>query len=240
MQHSTLPEGTVFIIVGTFLGFLGFSILAWRGLVVWSVHRSVKRAALEQNMADSKAMLRPRGNGLYTAGPGSTLSLDHLTANRQRASSYGRKGHASTGSLFFSPTARAVSMVDPSTNRASTYLPGGYYPASNSTPGGGAAGAGQGTVHLGTPSSRVRSRGPTPPISPSLSPSRGNIDLAYPSAQGRHSHHVTAAPSQASTSSLNLSVPPQGARTPSAYLDDLFESHRSQPTNRNGDPLDRY
>ncbi|KAI9882193.1 MAG: Golgi transport complex subunit 3 [Watsoniomyces obsoletus] len=225
MKQSTLPEGTVFIVVGAFLGFLGFSVLAWRGLVAWSVHRSVARAAREQNMADSKVMLRPRGNGLYAAGAGSTLSLDRLSHN-PRSSSYGRKsyvGHASSGSLFFSPTAaRGVSMIDPTTSRPQSYLPGGYYPAANSTAAGGA-----GTVHLGPPpgsshNQSRRSRGPSPPASPSLSPSRG-VDPNY----ARASH--VGVPSQASTSSLNLSMPPQG-RAPSAYLEDLFESHQSQPT----------
>lgn len=235
MQQSSLPEGTVFIVVGATLGFLGFSVLAWRGLVAWSVHRSVKRAAMEQTMADSKVMLRPRGHGFYAAGAGSTHSLDHLSSN-PRLSTSGRKSHLSnSGNLFYSPTARTMSGLEPlagnsnnnNSNRGSAYLPGGYYPMSNAAPAGGAA-----TVHLGTPSShsRVRSRGTSPPPSPSLSPGRGVVDPTY----ARHSTSASAAgapiiPSHASTSSLNLSVPPAG-RAPSAYLEDLFESHQLQPT----------
>ncbi len=227
MQQSTLPEGTVFIVVGAILGFLGVSVLAWRGLVAWSVHRSVKRAAREQTMADSKVMLRPRGNGFYAAGAGSTHSLDHLSSNPRLSTSAARKSsHLSSSNLFYSPTARSMSGPEPLGNRGSAYLPGGYYPMSNAAPAGGAA-----TVHLGTPTtshSRVRSRGTSPPASPSLSPARG-IDPTY----ARHSSsmappHVPI-PSHASTSSLNLSVPPAG-RAPSAYLEDLFESHQSQPT----------
>jgi hypothetical protein len=218
MQQSTLPDGFVFIIVGALLGFLGFSVLAWRGLVAWSIHRSVKRAAMEQTIADSKVMLRPRGNGFYTAGAGSTLSLDQLTSSARPTATFNRKSHMSNASLFYSPTARAASMVDPLANRGSSYVPGPYYPSSA----GGAAGAGASSHHLNTPQShrhsRTRSRGTSPP-SPSLSPSRG-VDPTYARASN------APVPSQASTSSLNLSSAPQG-RAPSAYLEDLFEGHRS-------------
>lgn len=225
MQHSTLPEGTIFIIVGATLGFFGFSILAWRGMVAWSVHRSVKRAAMEQTKADSKHTLRPRGNGFYAAGAGSTHSLDYLAGNPRvstsRRKSHLSTSHLSTSNLFYSPTARTMSGTDNTMNRGSAYLPGGYYPVANAAAAGGAA-----SVHLGTPTSHGHSRGRscgTSPPSPSLSPGQG-IESGYTrvSTSG-------VLPSQASTSSLNLSVPPLG-RAPSAYLEDLFDSHLPQPT----------
>ncbi|KAI9832843.1 MAG: hypothetical protein M1826_001009 [Phylliscum demangeonii] len=210
LQHSKLPEGTVFIIVGACLGFLGCCIVAWRILIAWSVHRSVERAALRKNMADATVKLQPRGSGFYAAGPGSSLSLDHLSSN-VRASSYGPKSHLANGGLFYSPTARGSTALDPSANRASSYLPAGYYAAGASAPGGGAS-----SLHLGTlpahHTARGRTAGTSPPASPNLSP-------------GPQASHVIF-PSHPSTSSLNLSVPPQG-RAPSAYLEDLFASHQT-------------
>ena len=227
MQKSSLPDGTVFICVGAALGFIGLLVLAWRGLVAWSLHRSVKRAANAQSskysrVGDPKARAKNgKSTGPYfSPGPGSTLSLDHLGA--------GGKGGVKTpssarGSLFFSPTA-STSMQTPG-NRGSSYLPAGYYAAGNSAPSGGS-----GMTHIGsggiglsnlTPQnhrySRARSVGPSPPGSPSLPPSRGaDSTLGKLNTAGLTMH--------ASNSSLNLSAPPQG-RAPSAYLEDLFEKH---------------
>ncbi|KAI9795889.1 MAG: hypothetical protein M1833_006616 [Piccolia ochrophora] len=210
MQQSTLPEGTVFIAVGGFLGFMGFAVLAWRGLIAWSIHRSVKRAAMQQNMADSKAMLRPPT--FYSNGPGSTLSLDRLNG---RTGGHSSKGHTPNSSLFFSPTARAGSVTATPGNRGSSYLPAGYYASGNSAPGGG-----NGMTHIGGgPQAHGYTRAhaaPSPPDSPSLPPSRG----------GETAYSRTVVPSHASTSSLNLAAAPQG-RAPSAYLEDLFEGHET-------------
>ncbi|KAF8477487.1 hypothetical protein BDZ91DRAFT_615270, partial [Kalaharituber pfeilii] len=122
MQKSSLPEGTFFIAVGAALGFLLFSIVAWRAIVAWSLHRSVKRAAAQANVVDSKAMLRPPQNGgptgFYAAGVGSSVSLGDLGASRSGAA----KQPANT-SLFFSPTAGVGGNAD----RRSAYLPAGYY-----------------------------------------------------------------------------------------------------------------
>ncbi|KAI9785249.1 MAG: hypothetical protein M1816_000497 [Peltula sp. TS41687] len=220
MQRSTLPEGTVFIIVGAALGFFAFSVLAWRLMVAWSVRRSVKRAAAQSNVSDAKVRLQPRGSGFYATGAGSTLSLDHLSSNVRSSTFAGKGGHLSSSNLFYSPTAPTGSGPDLSGTRNSSYLPAGYYAAGASTPG-----SGSGMTHLGAPQpygySKARSRGPSPPVSPSLSPGRGeNVGYSRPS----HS----AIPSHGSTSSLNLSAHPQG-RAPSAYLEDLFENHQSHP-----------
>ncbi len=224
MQKSNLPEGTVFICVGAALGFIALVVLAWRGLVTWSLHRSVQRAAIAQS---SKYGSETKKGGyknppaqFYSAGPGSTLSLDHLTSSRG-----GSKTHTpARGSLFFSPTAGA-GMQTPG-NRGSGYLPAGYYAAGNA-----AAGGGAGMTHLGGGNSislgnlrpkshrysRTQSVGPSPPVSPGLPPSRsGEVAHGRPSTAGLST--------QASTSTLNLSAPPQG-RAPSAYLEDLFENH---------------
>ncbi|KAH0559398.1 hypothetical protein GP486_004092 [Trichoglossum hirsutum] len=216
MQHSKLPEGTVFIAVGAVLGFLGIAVLAWRGLVAWSLHRSVKRAAIQNNLADSKAMLRPPGGGFYANGAGSSLSLDHLSSSGKSPSG---PRHTPNSSLFFSPTATAGSGLGQSGNRGSGYLPAGYYAAGSAAPGGGTGmthiGGGERLSTHGHGYTRARSMGPSPPRSPSLPPSRGE-DARFSRGPLR------GGPSM---SSLNLSTQPQ-ERAPSAYLEDLFENHQ--------------
>lgn len=111
--------------------------------------------------------------------------------------------------------------------RGTGYLPAGFYAAGNSALGGGSGMAhiGGGSSNLGNQNSRytrARSMGPSPPLSPSLPPSRGeDVSLRRPSTAGLTLH--------ASNSSLNLSAP--HARAPSAYLDDLFENHPPGPEN---------
>ncbi|KAL9603340.1 MAG: hypothetical protein Q9219_001202 [cf. Caloplaca sp. 3 TL-2023] len=238
MQKSNLPEGTVFICVGAGLAFIGLVVLAWRGLVAWSLHRSVRKAATAQSnqysqLGDAKSKSKTPGTPFYSQGPGSTLSLDRLAAS----SKGGSKTHTARSSLFFSPTAGS-GMQNPS-NRASGYLPAGYYAAGNA-----AAGGGSPMTHLGGENpmtgsgahnnrySRSRSAGPSPPGSPSLPSSRG-AEVAY----GRPS--TAGLSTQASASTLNMSTAPEG-RAPSAYLEDLFEGHSSmghvdhKPARRSG------
>jgi len=142
------------------------------------------------------------------------MSMEKLGTNG-RHSTVGQRTHTPNSSLFFSPTAGAG--IHTPGNRGSGYLPAGYYTAGSAPPGGG-----PGMAHLSSSSiglsplgpqsqgySRTRSAGPSPPGSPVPPPSRGG-----------HGHDAM----QPSTSSLNLSVPPQG-RAPSAYLEDLFENH---------------
>lgn len=232
MQKSNLPEGTVFIAVGAALGLIGLAVLAWRALVAWSVNRSVRRAAMLHSQSETKTLLKPnkRKSSIYPEGAGSTMSLDKLGGSTNTRSSYAPPKMPTTGSgLFYSPTASAGSHVN--LNRGSTYLPAGYYaaaaPGNASTPGGGpgmshvpSGGLGLASA-MGGPQSqgytRTGSFGPSPPGSPNLPPSRGN-EGSY-NSNTRLSHHAGA-----STSTLNINSPPQG-RAPSAYLEDLFESH---------------
>ena len=225
MQKSNLPEGTIFIAVGAFLGFLGCMVLLWRALVAWSLHRSVKKAAMAQTAKYAHAR-DPRGGIGKTKSPyfstaaGSTLSLDPLAASGKGVGSTPQSAH---NSLFFSPTAGA-GMNSPS-NRASGYLPAGFYAAGNAAPGGVAGmthigGGGMPLSNHGNQNQRYArrlSRGHSPQRSPSLPPSRGeSFNGSKLSTQGLVG--------QPSNSSLNLAVAPQG-RAPSAYLEDLFENH---------------
>ena len=233
MRKSNLPEGTVFICVGAGIAFIALVILAWRGLVAWSLHRSVRRAAMAQSskytsLGDNKRRYshgKPLASPFYTPGPGATLSIDQLGASSKGASS---KPHSAHGSLFFSPTAGA-NMHTPA-SRGSGYLPAGYYAAGNSAPGGG-----PGMAHIGNNNgislsnlapgaqnnrySRARSVGPSPPSSPGLPPTSRGTDLRPNTAN----LSTTALAGAASSSSLNLNTAPQ-SRAPSAYLEDLFES----------------
>lgn len=201
MQKSDLPDGTVFICVGAILGFFGASILVWRMLVAWSLHRSVKRAAQAQNLADIKSMSAVPGNkrGMYNVvGASSTMSLDHLAAapigksksTKPFAQPLGGTPPQSQSSLFFSPTAGGPPGVrDSVANRSSSYLPAGYYAAGNSAAAGGSPMASIGgnlSAHnLHTPGNRFSARsGISPPESPSLPPSRGGFARPPPSRDG--------------------------------------------------------
>ncbi|EPE32889.1 hypothetical protein GLAREA_05901 [Glarea lozoyensis ATCC 20868] len=233
MQKSTLPEGTVFIAVGSILGFMALGVLLWRALVAWSLHRSVKRAAMHQNMTDSKALFRTPVAPFYKDyhDRDSTISLGGLGKSGKK--NKGEKGGlprpstanglASTSSLFWSPTAGAAASgtggLNTAGNRASSYLPAGYYAAGASSPANGQShiSLGHGNnismSNLGPGSAaglaRPRSVGQTPPDSPHLTSSRGHM---------------------ASSSTLNLNSAYNGdQRAPSAYLEDLFDGENGPP-----------
>lgn len=223
MQHSTLPEGTVFIAVGAALGFIGMLVIAWRGLVAWSIHRSVKKAAVVHSSKyahgrDPRATLATRSE-FFAPNTASSLTLDHLAPSGKGGVSKNPSAH---NSLFFSPTAGA-GMQAPA-NRGSGYLPAGYYAAGGQAP--------SGMTHVGggaVPMSNITnsreskrfSRNPSPPGTPNLTASGGGPpDSPY---NGRTSMQALVN-QESSSSSLNLSAPPPG-RAPSAYLEDLFENH---------------
>ncbi|KAL5430053.1 hypothetical protein PMIN05_010481 [Paraphaeosphaeria minitans] len=203
MQKSDLPDGTVFICVGAILAFFGLGVLVWRGLVAWSLHRSVKRAALTQNLADLKdqsAFPGGKKRGIYNVvSANSTMSLDHLSAaptGTSRPPKPFANNATSTppksNSLFFSPTAGgSTGLRDSVANRSSQYLPAGYYAAGNAQAAQGSpmthvggVGSHLSTHSLALPGNRFSARtGISPPQSPSLPPSRG-YDRAPPSRDG--------------------------------------------------------
>lgn len=256
MQTSKLPEGTVFIIVGAVLGFLGAAILVWRGIVAWSLDRSVKRANLGTHYNDSMLKLtKPSGISTSTTAMGSNLSLDRLSAPAGKLSKpHGRNvsnsgappgsSAARQSSLFFSPTAGAgahhASSNRDSTaanNRASAYLPAGYYAAPGAAaPNSGSKHASVGglptrlsTLNPSHPSHKGYSNDfvPSPPDSPSTAhrPSTGGT-LGTLGTRGRGYERVSGMGGQDNWSNLNIpGGAPQGQRAPSANLEDLFEHH---------------
>lgn len=199
MQKSDLPDGTVFICVGAILASFAAAVLAWRGLVAWSLHRSVERAAMAQNMADMKSMSAVPGKkrGMYNVvGTNSTMSLDHLAAapigksKTPKQTPGAQQPGASASSLFFSPTAGSAAGLQNANNRSSNYLPAGYYATGNAAPAQGSPTTyvgGQQNLsasNLALPGNRFSHRsGVSPPDSPSMPP-RGSYGRAPPSRDG--------------------------------------------------------
>ncbi|KAF2212936.1 hypothetical protein CERZMDRAFT_117589 [Cercospora zeae-maydis SCOH1-5] len=183
MQKSSMPEGTVFIAVGAVLAFLGACVLAWRGLVAWSINRSVKRAALASIRGGEKHGAWGGSHGYsnknayykeYEAG--SSMSLDHLTASgkTQKPGKHDdshRHSSAPPAGLFFSPTAQASNRASSYTvdNRSSAFLPAGYYASpSADAPAGGRSSTVIGGSHLApyARNSHMGGASPSPPGSP--------------------------------------------------------------------------
>lgn len=228
MQVSKLPEGTVFIAVGAGLGFMAVCVLLWRGLTVWSLHRSVRRAARNQDLTDAKTMFNPPGPNLKYSDRASTHSRSNLAlgnaGKRGRPSTSGHVPGASQ-SLFYSPTAGVAGVGGHSQagNRGSNYLPAGYYAAGASAPGNGT-----GMTHIGSASrenisltnlrpnsqgyTRAQSVGITPPDSPGST---------YPPPTGHRTNP--------STSTLELIPRTTAPRAPSVYLDELFDEAGAAP-----------
>ncbi|KAI0379953.1 hypothetical protein F5Y04DRAFT_258788 [Hypomontagnella monticulosa] len=204
MQPSSVPEGTVFIAVGAILGAFGAAVLIWRAVVACLLHRSVKKAAMAQQIANDKATFPPPPPPFYKySDHASSASLGNAVSGRGvRRTTRGPIPSAtpSQSNLFFSPTAPTTGSGG---NRESRFLPSGFYAAG--------AGSPQGHGHSISltnlrPDSSGHGRPPrhTPPESPSLAP---RTDIARRNM---------------SASSLNLNRPPSG-RAPSAFLEDLLD-----------------
>lgn len=203
MQHSSAPDGTVFIAVGAILGALGAAILLWRLIVGILLHRSVERAAKAQHDANAKQGFPAPPAPFYKyTDTGSTMSLSAGRGVRRTTRGPVLSSTPSASNLFFSPTAAATGNGGAG-NRGSAFLPSGFYAAGTSSPGG----SHEHSISLtnlrpdsrgqfGNPSRHTLN--PTPPESPAVNPRR---DI--------------------SNSSLNLNRPPS-QRAPSAFLDDLL------------------
>lgn len=226
MHQSTLPQGTFFIIVGSILAFIGVAVLVWRAVVACLLHRSVKRAALAQHLANDKAGI-PGAGMASNPGPfykysdqNSAGSLGAINASAGRGVRRTTRGPipSSTPSqtnLFFSPTAPGGTQAG---NRSSTFLPSGFYAA-----GQGAAQGSRQSIHNSISMSDLRpdSRGMGRPDS------RG---LARPESRGlgrpAESPGLAVRPEQRrniSTGSAGM-----GQRAPSMFLDDLLDDTPGQ------------
>lgn len=226
MQKSNLPEGTVFICVGAALAFIALTILAWRGIVAWSLHRSVRRSAMAQSskytyIGDAKSSTRGGPNshlGSKLASPfaGSTLTLDQYPppSTSGKGAKSPLSAPASRNSLFFSPTAsHTAGNLTPGSNRASAYLPAGYYasnaPSTHTQP---QPGISMSTLAPGSNrhSRHSRSFDPSPP----------------PSSRGERLSIGGGLGSNMNLSTTALAGGQGGGsegRAPSAFLEDLFD-----------------
>ncbi|KZZ88347.1 hypothetical protein AAL_08110 [Moelleriella libera RCEF 2490] len=212
MKQSTLPDGTVFIVVGAILGALGLALLLWRSIVSLMLHRSVERATMGQHDADHKLGFPAPPAPFYKYTD--QASSPSLNGGGLGATSAGRgvrrtnrgpipSATPSQSNLFFSPTAGAGAGA--AVSRASSFLPSGFYAAGNSSPGGGA----NQTTSISLSNLVPDSRGHY------TSASRSNLDVSPPDSP------LVTARRDASSSSLNVNLAP-GQRAPSAYLDDLL------------------
>lgn len=221
MQHSSAPEGTVFIAVGAILGAFAVAILLWRAIVSLMLHRSVERATLAQMDRDTKGTGFPAPPApfyKYTDRE-STGSFGQNSGAQPRSTRRTNRGptpsNLSQSNLFFSPTANTG--ANAGGNRASGFLPSGFYAGGSSTPGAQPMGNNIGMATL-RPDSRghyVNASRNTPPESPAMSAARG----------------------EGNASSTNLGAPLHpGQRAPSAYLEDLLADEPASFPPSHGSP----
>lgn len=201
MQHSRAPDGTVFIAVGAILGAFALGLLLWRLIVSLLLHRSVERAAMAQHDVNAKTGFPAPPAPFYKyTDQGSQPSFGASPAARgQRRTTRGPIPSAtpSQSNLFFSPTAAGANAGG---NRASQFLPSGFY-AAGSSPAAPTHGHSISLTNLrpdshGHPNASRHTLNPSPPDSPSWPQRRdiSNSSLARPTSQ----------------------------RAPSAYLEDLL------------------
>ncbi|KAK8017661.1 csi2 protein-like protein [Apiospora rasikravindrae] len=232
MRQSTLPQGTFFIIVGSILAAIGVAVLVWRAVVACLLHRSVKRAALAQHLANDKAGIPGAGVVSNNAAPfykytdqNSAGSLGAINASAGRGVRRTTRGPVpsatpSQTNLFFSPTAPGGTQAG---NRSSTFLPSGFYAAGQGAP----QQSSRQSIHNSISMSDLRpdSRGVGRPDS------RG---LARPESRGlgrpTESPGLAPRPEQRrniSTNSVTMARP-TSTRAPSMFLDDLLDDTPGQ------------
>lgn len=204
MQHSSAPQGTVFIAVGAILGAFMLAILIWRAIVGFLLHRSVERAAQAQHAENAKAGFPAPPAPFYKySDHTSQMSLSAGRGVRRTNRGPIPSSNPSVSNLFFSPTAAATG-GGVGSNRGSTFLPSGFYAAGNSAPGGH-----EHSISL-TNLRPDSSRG-----GPFANPSRNTLNPSPPDSPSYHPRR------DISSSSLNLNRPPS-QRAPSAFLEDLL------------------
>lgn len=200
MDRSTMPDGTVFIVVGAILGAFGVALLVWRGIVACLLHRSVARAAAAQHIANEKSTHLPPGGAAAAAQKKSRRKSSPAGRGTRRTTRGPIPSHTpSQSNLFFSPT--AAGSAAGGSNRDSRYLPSGFYAAGSSP-----------APPANYSSLRPDSRG--------QQPSRNTMRDVSPEGSPQYA----ARHADPSMSSLNLSQTP-GQRAPSAYLDDLLDEN---------------
>jgi len=240
MQKASVPEGTFFIAVGAALAFLGACVLLWRIMVAWSIKRSVKRTSLtymgsRSEGAGSSTTYGRWNGGRKTSGMKSrsrtpqykhvesnSVSMEPLTsAGKQMRATASEHKPTRPQDLFFSPTAHARDSST-YTHRNSGYMPAGYYAGSGSQAAGGAPDStmpGSISPYAQTQQHRRQS------TQGSQSLHHGSRDEYRTPTRDARSSQMYANPSSSSLMVGQSDV----SRAPSAYLEDLFDSHGARP-----------
>lgn len=115
IEHTTLPEGTLFIACGSIFGGLVLTLLLWR------VASMIAAAKAAKNSDKQFAAIEQSYGGPFN---------DPVTSGDQFAAFAPPKKHAPT--MFFSPTVMAMNANSegPMVPQSSSYLPAGYYASS--------------------------------------------------------------------------------------------------------------
>jgi hypothetical protein len=257
MQRSSMPEGTVFIAVGAVLALFGACVLLWRVLVAWSINRSVKRSAMasirgEKSSGKSWSPSHAAGKAAYYKEyeTGSSMSLDALNSQgkplkhfRDDHEAVKRQSSAPVAGLFFSPTAQTSNRASSAMhdNRASNYLPAGYYASPSADLGARNSSYGGSLAPYSRHSVAVT---PSPPESPDIPVAR-NTSSYYgggrdSSRDGLRPHGSRDGYAGASSSSLAVGIGGNarsneslgGQRAPSQVFDDMLDVHGHGPRER--------
>lgn len=145
MSESNLPEGTVFIAVGSIIGGFGFLLVLWRIIATVSLKRAADRARKDQKLdmysADQKTPLFASGG---RGNPSSEdLGLNSNSTSLRNPTMTGGSMNGPQPGLFFSPTAEVMNSANNGGSfmgggslggsgtggnaRNSVYMPAGYY-----------------------------------------------------------------------------------------------------------------
>lgn len=229
LKQQSVPEGTVFIAVGSILGAIAIAVVAWN-IALAIINRRNTRNFTEFGVNPVPLMteVTDTNNQGNNSGGGSGLEssgVGMFNANNKDSS---RSRSMINSGLFFSPTAQVLSSANqqnssmtnpsltssngstlgvgvmgaPGTSRASVYVPAGYYDGTN--------GGAKSVRHMSMYSmSNVSVANTPPPRMPSASgylmPSAGSSSRLSQNLQDE-----------------DFSQPKQTNRAPSAYLDDFL------------------
>ncbi len=185
IHRTSSPRGTVFIAVGSVIGGIILSVLAWNAVVAFAMRRELKNSRGSSGMYDYKGLNDGVGNDDFYGHE--SVSMDNLTPSGTKLSMYSPLNvPGNTGSMFISPTAEvttsaaAMTYGAGNTNsmmmsgnsasmsgdmRSSAYLPSGYYPSAGPAPSNADAPPRNSTYDMPVEPQRGRGRGSNIPPS---------------------------------------------------------------------------
>ncbi|KAI5286509.1 hypothetical protein KEM54_006734 [Ascosphaera aggregata] len=131
-QVSKYPEGFIFILVGSIIGFAFLGVLAWRGLIAWSINRSVRRTT--GSSAKSTTISPASGTGEYETDP-MVLRFGKLKGQGRdlKVNKTRRRGSAASSDLLgtaYTDVPMKSPMVETRPTRSESPFPSAAAPAS--------------------------------------------------------------------------------------------------------------